>query len=217
LIKPLFEVRYKSSLEKRLLTFVSFQLIVPVVTFLVIFSVNVVVSVHLVRHRKFRNTNTLRGSSQNALKDNQAIHMLLGCAVLYILTQFPGFVYNILQLTQHYPFCNFTFTDNFVAQYSRAIGVTTNINYSVNFLLYYGVSTTFRQGLRDLRHSLRQTTLQYRRHSFFENPTHGTGAGKAAGQLTNAYGLGQPYRSSLESCTSNTTTTSAGSKFKNNN
>ncbi|OQV23688.1 hypothetical protein BV898_02426 [Hypsibius exemplaris] len=130
-------------------------LIVPVITFLVILSVNLAVSIQLLKHQKFRRANTLgRNHPDSVTKDHQAIHMLLACAVLYILTQFPAFVYNILQILQHYPFCSLTFTDNFVANYTRAIGVTVNINYSANFLLYYGVSTTFRQGLRDFKHAV---------------------------------------------------------------
>ena len=130
------------------------QLIVPVVTFLVILSVNMAVSVHLVRHKRFRAANTLGASLSDRERDNQAIHMLLACAGLYILTQFPSFIYNIFRLIGRYPYCYYFLSEDFVGVFEPIKDVLTSINYSANFLLYYGVSASFRQGLRDLRFSV---------------------------------------------------------------
>ena len=137
------------------------------ITFLVILSVNLVVCVLLAHQRDFRWQNSTysanchrpidqqRPSSVSPtpgpVRDHQAVYMLLACALLYITTQAPVFVFNVLKLLQHAPFCRWTFTEDSLAKYTRAVGVTININYSVNFLLYYGVSTMFRQGLHQLR------------------------------------------------------------------
>lgn len=148
-------------------------------TFLIILSVNLVVFVALARQRRFA-FHEPSGSSSSCrrleeaqrsvstspppapLRDHQAVYMLLACALLYITTQAPAFVFNVLKLVQHAPFCRWTFTEASLATFARAVGLTININYSVNFLLYYGVSSMFRQGLYQLGQSTKNP-FQYRK------------------------------------------------------
>lgn len=122
---------------------------IPVMNFVCILGLNLAVSIQLLLQRRFRTLHA-RSSCDDIPKDNQAIQMLLACAAVYVITQFPIFIYNILRLQQRYPNCAFVFTDQMQAIFNRLNSVAINLNYSVNFFLYYGISSSFRRGFFQL-------------------------------------------------------------------
>src|SRR4051812_36268997 len=79
-----------------------FQLLLPMLTFVAVLIMNgILIRVILRKHRKRQlelQASTLPSSPSKT--ENNAYKMLAACALLYLLTQFPSFVANILELLE---------------------------------------------------------------------------------------------------------------------
>ncbi|XP_055348090.1 probable G-protein coupled receptor frpr-1 [Paramacrobiotus metropolitanus] len=130
-----------------------FTIIVPVLNFAIILTLNSIVAVCLCRQRRFR-TLYVHSSATNpdvdAGKDGAAIQMLLTVALFYIVTQSPKVVFNLWIAVSASPLCYTPPTENQHAILLRLSDIIFIANYSCNFLLYYGVSSAFRKGCRQL-------------------------------------------------------------------
>ena len=122
------------------------QSIIPIANFLIIFCGNIALGIKLTKRRKMKDK---RDNTRTVSRDAQAISMLFAGVICYSITQFPAFVYNTLIVAARSPFCAFELTDNVRAVLEHTTAALVNVNYSINFLLYFGISKEFRQAIRD--------------------------------------------------------------------
>ncbi|GAV01941.1 hypothetical protein RvY_12571 [Ramazzottius varieornatus] len=110
-------------------------------------SINGVLIVVLV-HQQGQQSAAVKSSRRQGMRNSTAI--LLGCHVVYFLTQMPNVVYKCLVIASLPPYCSYNFT--FAAQVRSRPFVTVALltNYSVSFFLYCLVSRKFRFELRRL-------------------------------------------------------------------
>ena len=122
---------------------------------MVISSFNIGVGLRLARQKKFRFVHAHNGKKElhqetQPAKDNQAVQMLVASVMVYVITQFPLFVFNILEAARLWPFCSAKLSEESMAIYIKINGILIAFNYSTNFLWYFAVSPAFREELRQL-------------------------------------------------------------------
>ncbi|XP_055348091.1 uncharacterized protein LOC129595189 [Paramacrobiotus metropolitanus] len=124
----------------------------PLINFLAILVINTIVAMHLLIQRRFRalHVRISSVSDTDAAKEKPLIHMLLVAAVFYVVTQMPAFVWNLWTILINRPFCYDDVAEETRVYFMRFTSIATNVNYSLNFLLYYGVSRAFRRGCREV-------------------------------------------------------------------
>ncbi|XP_055349390.1 probable G-protein coupled receptor B0563.6 [Paramacrobiotus metropolitanus] len=69
--------------------------------------------------------------------------MLIGCVMVYFITQIPAVIHNTLDHLSHAPYCWFDLTG--LHYVDPVISTLALLNYSVNFLVYCGASHKYRQ------------------------------------------------------------------------
>ncbi|XP_055339416.1 probable G-protein coupled receptor 139 [Paramacrobiotus metropolitanus] len=125
------------------------QVFIQVFTFLAILIVNTVLLLTIFQQRKRREKKLQAVSSkEKAYAEWYALPMLAACVILYLATQFPGFIDNLTYLLEKT--CTFQRNPNMQAVMRPLQNIAMNINFSVNFLLYCGVSAKFRDTVKKM-------------------------------------------------------------------
>ncbi|OWA54351.1 hypothetical protein BV898_18759 [Hypsibius exemplaris] len=100
---------------------------------------------------------------------------LLGCAALYFVTQFPAILLNTLHHLASPPLCWFSPIGGALLQDLRPIAWTLAlVNYSVNFMVYAGLSKQYRLLIKNILHC-RQEPEMVRRISSLRDSEVGSG------------------------------------------
>jgi hypothetical protein len=124
------------------------QAIIQMGTFLAILVLNILLLRVILRRRDLQVIQKKTDRDWRSGVDKGAVAMLAVCVVLYLVTQMPGFVGNVLYLLDKG--CVRQLSATTAAVLAPILNICLNVNFSANFLLYYGANSNFRKGVKSL-------------------------------------------------------------------